>query len=176
MLHLKAPSVFLLLFERLFPTQAVRGAVGGQETKWAGKSGMTTYYSHLHHHLLLLSQTSQEPKFYISPCCTRCKPNIKDEWNVNFKFLICCPLSVCLDSTVDAPKIKNTNLSKDSIQFCISHFSRHKYWASNPFSVKVNYKFESLPVTMINYNTLIFWWIAHTTKCYFLITTIVKPD
>ena len=50
---------------------------------------------------------------------------------------------------------------------------RHKYWASTPFSVKVNYKFESLPVTMINYNTLIFWWIAYTTKYYFLIATIV---
>ena len=74
----------------------------------------------------------------------------------------------------EVPKIKNTNLSKDSIQFCISHFSRYKYWASTPFSVKVNYKFESLPVTMINYNTLIFWWIAFTTKYYFLIATIVK--
>ena len=63
---------------------------------------------------------------------------------------------------------------KTQFQFCISHFSRHKYWASNPFSVKVNYKFESLPVTMINYNTLIFWWIAFTTKYYFLIATIVK--
>jgi len=29
---------------------------------------------------------------------------------------------------------------------------------------------------MINYNTLIFWWIAHTTKYYFLITTIVKLE
>jgi len=27
---------------------------------------------------------------------------------------------------------------------------------------------------MINYNTLIFWWIAYTTKYYFLITVIVK--
>ena len=51
--------------------------------------------------------------------------------------------------------------------------SRHKYWASNPFSVKISYKFESLPVTMINYNTLIFWWNAYTTKYYFLIATIV---
>ena len=39
----------------------------------------------------------------------------------------------------------------------------------HPFSVKISYKFESLPVTMINYNTLIFWWIAYTTKHYFLI-------
>ena len=31
-------------------------------------------------------------------------------------------LSVCLDPTVEVPRIKNTNLSKDSIQFCISHF------------------------------------------------------
>ena len=28
-------------------------------------------------------------------------------------------------------------------------------------------------MTMINYNTLIFWWIAYTTKHYFLIATIV---
>jgi len=26
---------------------------------------------------------------------------------------------------------------------------------------------------MINYNTLIFWWITYTTKYYFLIATIV---
>ena len=34
----------------------------------------------------------------------------------DFEFLICCPLSVCLlDHVVEVPKIKNSNVSKDSI-------------------------------------------------------------
>ena len=135
----------ICFLKKKIPTQAVRGAVGGQETKW--KSETTTYYNHLHHHLLLLCQTSstKSPNF-IFPCAALTVTQISklNEMLILNSLFAVHYLSVCLEPTVEVPRIKNTNLSKDSIQFCISHFSGHKYWASNPFSVKISYKFESL--------------------------------
>ena len=124
MLHLKkAPLVFLMLFEKLFPTQAVRGAVGGQETKWAGKSEwqhitiicIATYSS-------FVKPQAQEPKFYISLCCTHCKSNIRAEWNVDFEFLFCYPLSVRLDITMRYQRLKTPIYPKTQFSFVFHTF------------------------------------------------------
>ena len=113
----------ICFLKKKIPTQAVRGAVGGQETKW--KSETTTYYNHLHHHLLLLCQTSstKSPNF-IFPCAALTVTQISklNEMLILNSLFAVHYLSVCLEPTVEVPRIKNTNLSKDSIQFCISHF------------------------------------------------------
>ena len=126
LLHLKKSSISVLadasaFWKNYFPHRLCEGRLvdrrPSENPKWQHITiiCIVTYSS-------FVTPQAQEPKIYISLCCTHCKPNIKAEWNVDFEFLICCPLSVRLNPTVEVPKIKNTNLSKDSIQFCISHF------------------------------------------------------
>ena len=161
MLHLKKLHQYScwhrLLFEKEFPTGCARSGW------WTGDevSGKIRNDN-------ILQSYASPPTLPLS--------NLKHK-SPDFEFLICCPLSVCLlDHVVEVPKIKNSNVSKDSISVLYFTLFSAQILGFQPVSVKVNYKFESLPVTIINYNTLIFWWIAHTTKYYFLITTIVKPD
>ena len=100
MLHLKKLHQYScwhrLLFEKEFPTGCARSGW------WTGDevSGKIRNDN-------ILQSYASPPTLPLS--------NLKHK-SPDFEFLICCPLSVCLlDHVVEVPKIKNSNVSKDSI-------------------------------------------------------------
>ena len=78
-------------------------------------------------------------------------------------------LSGVFTSTVGS---RQTIYPKTQFSFVFHTFSA-QILGFQPFLCQDQLQVWVTPVTMINYNTLIFWWIAYTTKYYFLIATIV---